>query len=159
MHSIYCGEQDEVVEYTDKQGNKHIIKYEAKDLRFGRIIDNGCEEGIKQRVHQELLMLRGEVVGQENTYGIDWQYIYDNQAHLKINDGTLTDEQKKDNADYRQTIINDIANALMRIGNVIKVVSINLEKQNNILNIRVILVYNGIGDKAEILDTTYSYQV
>ena len=137
MHSCYCSDIETTKEYIDKNGEKKTKIYGPKDWRLDTLIDNGSQEGIRQCCHQEVLMLRGEVVGKENEYGIDWPLYFDESNCFN---------PENENYDIICTRLKqDIMSSLSNIGNMIKVIDCIVEyrKTDNNIVCTIFAVYNG----------------
>lgn len=116
--SINCPNIDYEVKYTDRHtGEECILKMGAKNWDLSTWLDNGSEEGIEQRAHEEELMLDNEVIGKEGDYGISWDYFFNNSQILTGNN----EEEKKSLLSLLQQ---QITAALYQIENVIEVVNV-----------------------------------
>lgn len=147
MKSIYCSSKEETITYTDKQGNVKTKTYEPKDWQINRYIDNGTAEGIMQRANEELLMLRGEVVGQENSYGMDWATYFEYSRFFY-------GEDKESKKSIRDMFIRDVKQALSQVGNLCEVNNVVFNPNHNngkIIQCFIVATYNNTDNKPELL--------
>ena len=118
MKTINCPLEEQIRTRLDEEGN--IIEYvvEPKHWDLSHYVDNGTKEGIKQRVHEEEMMIQGEVFNNFD-YGINWQYFFNN-----IQDFKSANEQTKQN--IQEEIKRQLQIAIQRIGNVVSIVGCSI---------------------------------
>ena len=146
---INCPREDYTLKYTDEEGKEQSIELEATSWDLNHWVDNSSKTGIIQKVHEEVFLLAGEVVNNEE-YGVNWDFFFNNLY-------AFTSGIEGERESIRQLYKQDLVTALGRINEIKQVAGIKLGATNNkrTLPAYIVIIYNNNGtDEVEGIEIT-----